>query len=55
MNKYIFEKIMNILSDDRGVAALEYAIVAAGIVVAVTAAVSGFGPGLLAKFTALGA
>lgn len=55
MNKYNFSKIINALKDERGVTALEYAIIAAAIVIAVTAAVASFSPHIIAKFAALGA
>ena len=38
------------VTDRKGVTAAEYAVLAAGIILAVTAAVAGFGPGLTAKF-----
>lgn len=55
MRKYISDHFVYAARDSRGVTALEYAIIAAAIVIAVTAAVAAFSPNLIAKFAALGA
>jgi Flp pilus assembly pilin Flp len=46
--------VRNILHDTRGVASIEYAILAVGIIAAVAAAIGAFAPSLLSAFTSIG-
>ncbi len=53
MFTFVIATLRTVAQDRRGVTAMEYAIMGAAIVGAVTAAVAAFAPQLTAKFAAL--
>lgn len=55
MLSFALASVRNVLADRKGVTALEYGVIAGGIVVAVGAAATLLGPQIAAAFATLGA
>lgn len=50
----MFEKLKSLIGDLSGVTALEYGVIAAGIIVALAAVISNVGTGVTNTFTTIG-
>jgi len=55
MTKIFWNAMLRLSKDDRGVTAIEYGLIAAGIAVVIISAVQGIGAKLVTTYTSVGA